>query len=359
MNGRFLVLGVVVMAALGALLLSSITAAPPAQAQGCQYTMGFRAIYDQIPDDVGPCVTNEQYDPDGNSHQQTANGLMEWRKADNFTAFTDGYRSWVNGPCGLEMRLNAQRFPWEANSEGLPVVSSACKAAPQAQAQAQPLAHGKASAVAAFPFSAGSRYHPWHPSKSSPGVSVTLESGDNPLGSMPLYKWRLEGFPPDKTYGVYLMSTGRQVTKLFDGYHLGDRGFQDVSFITTRFVRGEPLAVAAMSDDGSVKGYGVVIPFPIEATGDGGCRMGAELMSTDGTKWAMYGEGFEPGEDVAVTMQLPKGKPDRFTDKANADGTLDEGLSADMEGAFSITAQGRSCTVTLEFPWGKAGMQHP
>ena len=45
--------------------------------------------------------------------QQTANGLLVWRKADNFTAFTDGYRSWIAGPYGVQARLNSERFFWE------------------------------------------------------------------------------------------------------------------------------------------------------------------------------------------------------------------------------------------------------
>src|SRR5262249_21138217 len=32
---------------------------------------------------------------------------------DNFTAFTDGARTWVNGPFGLQQRLNTERFDWE------------------------------------------------------------------------------------------------------------------------------------------------------------------------------------------------------------------------------------------------------
>ncbi len=109
-----------------ALLL--LGAAPAAQAQGCQFVLGFLTIQQQIPQIVGQCVTNEMFDAQGNSNQITTGGMMQWRKADNFTAFTDGFRSWVNGPCGLEMRLNSQRFPWEANPEGLPVVPSACQA---------------------------------------------------------------------------------------------------------------------------------------------------------------------------------------------------------------------------------------
>ena len=38
---------------------------------------------------------------------------MVWRKIDNFTAFTDGGTSWVNGPNGLQSRLNSARFSWE------------------------------------------------------------------------------------------------------------------------------------------------------------------------------------------------------------------------------------------------------
>jgi hypothetical protein len=118
------------VAAVAGLLL--LMFAIPTQAQGCHYQFGFLAIYQQIPEIVGSCTTNEAYNALGNSEQLTANGLLQWRKADNFTAFTDGYRSWVNGPCGLEMRLNSQRFTWEANPDGLPYVPSACGAAPPA-----------------------------------------------------------------------------------------------------------------------------------------------------------------------------------------------------------------------------------
>ena len=38
------------------------------------------------------CVTGEYHNPyNGDGLQQTSNGLLVWRKADNFTAFTDGF----------------------------------------------------------------------------------------------------------------------------------------------------------------------------------------------------------------------------------------------------------------------------
>ncbi len=110
-----------------AVVLIMLAMVSPSQAQGCQFVLGFAEIQRQIPDIVGICVTNEIHDQNGNANQMTTGGMMQWRKSDNFTAFTDGFRSWVNGPCGLEQRLNTQRFPWEANPEGLQVVPSGCR----------------------------------------------------------------------------------------------------------------------------------------------------------------------------------------------------------------------------------------
>lgn len=86
----------------------------------CTFQFGFRAIRNHIPQIVGQCLDNEGFNPDnGNAEQRTLSadgklGLMVWRKADNWTAFTDGHRTWLMGPNGLQDRLNAgARFDWE------------------------------------------------------------------------------------------------------------------------------------------------------------------------------------------------------------------------------------------------------
>ena len=85
-------------------------------AANCEFRLGFKTIRDLIGHDiVGECLENEHYNEIGDSNQQTTGGLMAWRKADNWTAFTDGYRTWINGPNGLVMRLNTERFDWEAD----------------------------------------------------------------------------------------------------------------------------------------------------------------------------------------------------------------------------------------------------
>lgn len=83
-------------------------------AADCQFVRGFATLRDLIGHDiVGQCLENERYNAIGDSNQQTTGGLLVWRKADNLAAFTDGYRTWINGPNGLQQRLNTERFAWE------------------------------------------------------------------------------------------------------------------------------------------------------------------------------------------------------------------------------------------------------
>lgn len=84
-----------------------------------EFKLGFAALAELIPTVVGVPLEDERHDsPNGDGLQATlmpngARGLMVWRKEDNWTAFTDGYRTWVNGPLGLQERLNTERFDWE------------------------------------------------------------------------------------------------------------------------------------------------------------------------------------------------------------------------------------------------------
>ena len=106
-------------------LVAALAPGVVAAQTGCMFQLGFKAIYDQIPQMVGRCVEDEHMNVfSGNAEQRTTahhgqGGLLVWRKADNWTAYTDGHWTWVNGPNGLQRRLNAERFAWE--SDGRPV----------------------------------------------------------------------------------------------------------------------------------------------------------------------------------------------------------------------------------------------
>jgi hypothetical protein len=120
----------------GALLATTLlpAAAIPAAAEGCQYVLGFKALHDLDPGDTGDCVENQSFAANGDALEHTAKGLMAWRKADNWTAFTNGNQTWINGPSGLQSRLNTQRFGWEANPDGLPTADGSAPVAAAAPA---------------------------------------------------------------------------------------------------------------------------------------------------------------------------------------------------------------------------------
>src|SRR5919197_4623474 len=115
------VLRAIVRAAVASVLLigllqpaSTPALAGPAEQIGCSFQRGFRSLVVEIPRIVGQCLENERFNPDnGNAEQRSTGGLLVWRKADNWTAFTDGSTTCINGPYGLQSRPNNQTFAWE------------------------------------------------------------------------------------------------------------------------------------------------------------------------------------------------------------------------------------------------------
>ena len=100
-----------ILRALALSVLFFMFAVPVSATAHCEFRLGFATLRDLIGHEtVGECLENEHYNAIGDSNQQTTGGLMAWRKADNWTAFTDGYRTWINGPNGLVQRLNTERF---------------------------------------------------------------------------------------------------------------------------------------------------------------------------------------------------------------------------------------------------------
>lgn len=118
-------------------LLAMATGAPASAQEPCKFVLGFAALREAIgPQKVGSCLEDEHFNlENGNAEQRTSGGLMVWRKVDNFTAFTDGGTSWINGPNGLQSRPNAERFSWEKD----PVQTTAAPPVPAQQSAAAPL----------------------------------------------------------------------------------------------------------------------------------------------------------------------------------------------------------------------------
>lgn len=111
----------------------SLPAAPSEAQEPCKFVLGFAALRDLVgAQKVGACLEDEHFNlENGNAEQRTSGGLLVWRKVDNFTAFTDGGTSWINGPNGLQTRPNSERFSWE--KDPVRTVAGATPAASEGQ----------------------------------------------------------------------------------------------------------------------------------------------------------------------------------------------------------------------------------
>jgi hypothetical protein len=96
-----------------------VTGGGPVGPVGCRFEQGFALLRDQVPAVVGRCLDNQAYSSNHDAVQHTTawhgeGGLLVWRRVDNWTAFTDGATTWINGPFGVQSRPNAGPcFSWE------------------------------------------------------------------------------------------------------------------------------------------------------------------------------------------------------------------------------------------------------
>ncbi len=136
-----------------------------------------------------------------------------------------------------------------------------------------------------------------------------------------------------------------------------EKGF---NFFIREYVKGAPLRMIVISTDQTVKAFAEVYPFPIEAN-DGSCRLWVELISTQGTAFAIYGEGFGVEEEVTASSRSD-GEIIRKTQQASPDGTLPVVIIAPAvvgkrSGTASFTVAGKSCAPTVNYEWGPPALK--
>src|SRR5205823_4457295 len=108
-----------------ALVSSFVFTNTPALAQSdCQLTGGFALLQSQIPDRVGTCTGAEIDRIElGEATQPTSSGQLVYHAVDGVVSFSDGAHTWVLDPTGqVQLRGVNERFPWEFNGDGFPLV---------------------------------------------------------------------------------------------------------------------------------------------------------------------------------------------------------------------------------------------
>jgi hypothetical protein len=146
----------------------TLAAAPLDQQGACSFVAGFQLLHDLIPNVVGACIEDEYFNVEnGNAEQHTSGGLLVWRQRDNWTAFTNGATTWINGPAGVVSRANADRFPWELASEESPAGQPVGSANPNLGVP--PISSGSTSGTPAEPTAPPAAQTSGPPSTDAPG----------------------------------------------------------------------------------------------------------------------------------------------------------------------------------------------
>ncbi|MCL4544889.1 MAG: hypothetical protein M1118_09895 [Chloroflexi bacterium] len=105
-------------------LLNVYERRPPSGPGFCHVAAPFQALDRALSTTAGQCTGAALHDPkSGDLVQHTQHGILVQDKASGFVSFSDGYHTWVDGPRGIQERLNFQRFSWEPNPTHLPIVT--------------------------------------------------------------------------------------------------------------------------------------------------------------------------------------------------------------------------------------------
>lgn len=150
-----------------------------AQGASCAFSDGFQVLSTAVPAIVGTCTEQPRANADGAVSQRTTQGLLVWHREDNWSAFTDGTRTWVAGPFGVMVRRNTERFPWEADQAGGEAVPAWI---PEAAELPRPLPFVSQSLNNCGPASVSAVLGYWGVLRSQEDVGDVLRADGDPAG---------------------------------------------------------------------------------------------------------------------------------------------------------------------------------
>lgn len=210
-----------------------------------------------------------------------------------------------------------------------------------------------------------------------PGVQLTLKEESRTStgkGTKVIYNVDTVGFPAGKSYSIWMMESGDYKTfPVFSGYTVDASGhlvcatdpghkaycFNEVKVDTHDYHKAEPINIAVISTDGTIRAYVKTYPFPVQAQ-DGDCTLTVTMANKKATLYNIVATGFVPGEQVTVTTTA--GKTETKTKTINDKGNFayiidyDHGMGSNS-GSETFTAAAKSCHPTVTYDWGKAGMK--
>lgn len=213
----------------------------------------------------------------------------------------------------------------------------------------------------------------WGPKMNSPGASITLkETSRRSTGKQTVVFYRIivSGMPNDKLYSLILTSFDLQPKSIMEGITLDESGQavcsgqpsgcgdpgkpNDPIALGLVAAKGEPKRFSLVSQDGRVKAFTYVIPFPISGA-DRGCSIDAILLLQHGEAVLFHGSGF--AANSAVHMNAMSETEQQENDlKADSSGDVFTVLlpyvKGKTDGKGTVTFESQTCSPSLTYLWG-------
>jgi hypothetical protein len=224
----------------------------------------------------------------------------------------------------------------------------------------------------------------WHRDCSTAGVKLALEEQQRvqlQAGVVTSYRVSVGSVPSGALYAIWTKPTHGPPLALLTGLtadaagHLvcadstafagqpvvrsllgwcGQRTVDDIVMSAPpSFALGEPVSIALLSTDQSVRVYASAIPYPLEAS-SGGCSVAGEMLNRE--TFAFSGFGFAPGETLRINSHSGRDAMGQAA-LADDDGRLGTtiilpAVRGRRGGEATFEVGGGSCSVMLRYGWG-------
>jgi hypothetical protein len=201
----------------------------------------------------------------------------------------------------------------------------------------------------------------------TPGIKLSFVkagTGTSPDGNPTvIYAPVATGLPKDKSYYFWYkalrQNSPAQLSPL--EMNVNDKGYvipagqsSPISISCYSFSKGEARVFALMTTDKSIIAYGKVTLYPIQAQ-QSNIRIWVELLSSTGTIFAVYGDGFGPKEELEETSNS-EGEVIKYKIITDENGRFTNmllpAITGKQSGFVIYTVAGKTGTLTVSFDWG-------
>jgi len=217
----------------------------------------------------------------------------------------------------------------------------------------------------------------WGPPMNSPGAEIHLKQIDerSEEGHRAIvYRLFATGFPKE---GLALeeVSMDLEITPVMEGVSLDESGQAicpgkpgtcgdtakpnvPVNFVVSA-AKGEAKRFSLVSEDGMIKAFTYVVPFPISGK-DAACSVEAILLSENADALLVRGSGFKPQAAVRHTV-VSEGETQQSNITANQNGEFSDvelpATKGKTKGTAAASFQSNNCNPSLSYDWGEGSYQ--